>query len=117
MQDHNVKVSVGQLRAASSSGYMSWGNADSQLAQAENLRIAQEKILEIENENEKLRLQNEELIAASEIVKERADLLTSQVQEFKNDRDNLDQSYKNEMQLVRNQFHRKDNELQKAQMK
>lgn len=115
--ENNVKVSVGQSRAAFSSGYASWGNSDSQLAQAENLRIAQEKILELENENEKLRLQNEELIAASEIVKERADLLTTQVHEFKNDRDSLEQSFKNEMQLVRNQFHRKDNELQKAQMK
>ncbi len=116
-QDNNVKVSVGQSRSAFSSGYASWGNSDSQLAQADNLRIAQEKILEIENENEKLRMQTEELIAASEIVKERADLLTSQVQEFKSDRDGLEQSYKNEMQLIKNQFHRKDNELQKAQIK
>lgn len=115
--ENNVKVSVGQSRSAMSSGYASWGNSDSQLAQAENLRIAQEKILEIEKENEKLRLQNEELIAASEIIKERADLLSAQVQEFKSDRDGLDQSFKNEMQLVRNQYHRKDNELQKAQMK
>jgi hypothetical protein len=117
MSENNVKVSVGQSRSAFSSGYAAWGNSDSQLAQAENLRIAQEKILEIENENEKLRLQNEELIAASEIVKERAELLTTQVHEFKNDRDSLEQSFKSEMQLVRNQFHRKDNELQKAQMK
>lgn len=115
--DNNVKVSVGQSRGAFSSGYAAWGNSDSQLAQADNLRIAQEKILEIENENEKLRMQNEELIAASEIVRERADLLTAQVQEFKNDRDSLEQSFKNEIQLIRNQVHRKDNELQKAQMK
>ncbi len=111
------KISVGQSRAAFSSGYAAWGNSDSQLAQAENLRIAQDKILEIEKENDKLRLQNEELMSASEIVKERADLLTAQVHEFKSDRDSLEQSYKNEMQLIRNQFHRKDNELQKAQMK
>ncbi len=115
--DNNVKVSVGQSRGAFSSGYASWGSSDSQLAQAENLRIAQEKILEIEKENEKLRLQNEELIAASEIVKERADLLSAQVQEFKTDRDSFEQSYKNEIQLIRNQYHRKDTELQKAQMK
>ncbi len=116
-KDNNVKVSVGQSRAAFSSGYASWGNSDSQLAQAENLRIAQDKILEIEKENEKLRMQNEELIAASEIVRERADLLSAQVQEFKTDRDSFEQSYKNEIQLIRNQYHRKDNELQKAQMK
>jgi hypothetical protein len=116
-QDNQVRVSVGQSRGAFFPGYANWGNSDSQLAQAENLRIAQEKILEIEKENEKLRMQNEELIAASEIVKERADLLQGQVQEFKNDRDGLELSFKNELQLIRNQFHRKDNELQKAQMK
>ena len=115
--EDNVKVSVGQVRGAFSSGYAAWGSPDSQLAQVENLRIAQEKILELEKENEKLRLQNEELIAASEIVKERAELLTSQVQEFKNDRDSLEQSYKNELSLVKNQYNRKDHELQKAQMK
>ncbi len=113
----NVKVSVGQTRGAFSSGYAAWGSPDAQLAQVENLRIAQEKILELEKENEKLRSQNDELIAASEIVRERAELLTSQVQEFKNDRDSLEQSYKNELNLVRNQYNRKDNELQKAQMK
>lgn len=115
--EHDARVSVGQVRGAFSSGYAAWGSSDSQLAQAENLRIAQEKILELENENEKLRLQNEELVAASEIVKERADLLTAQVHEFKNDRDSLEQSFKNEINLVRSQYHRKESELQKAQMK
>lgn len=116
-EDNHVRVSVGQSRGAYSQGYASWGASDSQLAQAENLKIAQEKILELEKENEKLRLQNEELIAASEIVKERADLLTSQIHEYKNDKDSLEQSFKNELNLVKNQYNRKDAELQKAQQK
>lgn len=113
-----VKVSVGQMRGnAFSSGYAAWGSADSSLAHAENLRYAQEKILDLERENEKLRLQNEELIAASEIVKERADLLTSQLHEFKADRDSLDQSFKNEASILKSQVMRKDAEIIKAQMK
>lgn len=116
-EDNHVRVSVGQSRGAYSQGYASWGSSDSQLAQAENLKIAQEKILELEKENEKLRLQNEELIAASEIVKERADLLTSQIHEYKNDKDSLEQSFKNELSLVKNQHNRKDTELQRAQQK
>ncbi len=113
-----VKVSVGQMRGnAFSSGYAAWGSADSNLAQAENLRIAQDKILDLERENEKLRSQNEELIAASEIVKERADLLTSQLHEFKADRDSLEQSFKNETQILKSQMTRKDAEIVKAQMK
>lgn len=113
-----VKVSVGQIRGnAFSSGYAAWGSSDSNLAHAENLRIAQEKILDLEKENEKLRSQNEELIAASEIVKERADLLTGQLHEFKADRDSLEQSFKNENGILKSQIMRKDAEIVKASMK
>jgi len=110
-----IKISVGQTRGnASSSGYASWGTADANLAQAENLRIAQEKILELERENEKLRSQNEDLISASEIVKERADLLNGQLYEFKNDQDSLEQSFKNELAILKKQLERKDTELAKV---
>ncbi|AZZ37732.1 hypothetical protein CIK05_13305 [Bdellovibrio sp. qaytius] len=113
-----VKVSVGQMRGnAFSSGYAAWGSSDSNLAHAENLRIAQEKILDLEKDNEKLRSQNEELIAASEIVKERADLLTGQLHEFKADRDSLEQSFKNETGILKSQMMRKDAEIVKASMK
>jgi len=113
-----VKVSVGQMRGnAFSSGYAAWGSSDSNLAQSENLRIAQEKILDLEKDNEKLRSQNEELIAASEIVKERADLLTGQLHEFKADRDSLEQSFKNENGILKSQIMRKDAEIVKASMK
>lgn len=111
-----IKVSVGQNR----SGYSSWNNAgtaDSSLAQAENLRMAQDKIIDLERENEKLRLQNEELMAASEIIKERSDLLSSQLNEYRNDRDGLEESYKNEVVLLKNHLARKDTELQRVQFK
>lgn len=112
-----VKVSIGKP-GRSSSGYSSWGGGvDSNLSQAENLRMAQEKILALENENEKLRRQNEELIAASEILKERSDLMTSQLTEYKNDREGLEQSFKNEMTLLKNHVARKDAELRRAQIK
>ena len=116
--EDKVKVSVGQVRGPSySSGYNSWGNTDSNLVQAEKLRIAQDKILELEKENEKLRYQNNELISASEIVKERAELLTSQVNEFRNDRDSLEASFKSENSVLKNQLIRKDSELSKVTMK
>lgn len=114
--DGKVKVSVGQ--SSRSSGFSSWsGGIDGNLNQAENLRMAQEKIIEIENENERLRRQNEELIAASEILKERSDLMMSQLSEYKNDREGLEQSFKNEMTLLKNHLVRKDAELKKAQFK
>lgn len=112
------RISVGQNRM--SSGYQAWnngGSAESNLGQAENLRIAQEKIIELEQENEKLRLQNEELMAASEIIKERSDLLSSQLNEYKKDRDGLEDSFKNEIVLLKNHLARKDAELQRTQFK
>jgi hypothetical protein len=112
------RISVGQNRM--SSGYQAWnngGSAESNLGQAENLRIAQEKIIELEQENEKLRLQNEELMAASEIIKERSDLLSSQLSEYKNDRDGLEDSFKSEIVLLKNHLARKDAELQRSQFK
>lgn len=117
--EDKVKVSVGQSRpTAYSPGYAAWGsNPDSNLAQADNLRMAQDKILDLERENEQLRQQNEELISASEIIKERSDLLTAQVSEFKRDRDGLEESFKNEMTLLKNHLTRKDAELQRAQFK
>ncbi len=116
--EDKVKVSVGQVRGpAYSSGYNSWGNTDSNLVQAEKLRIAQDKILEIEKENEKLRYQNNELVSAAEIVKERAEILTSQINEFRNDRDSLEASFKSENSILKNQLFRKDNELNKVVMK
>jgi hypothetical protein len=113
-----VKITVGQNRA--SSGYAAWnnaGSADSNLAQAENLRIAQEKIIELEQENEKIRQQNEELMAASEIIKERSDLLSQQITEYRGDREGLESSFKNEVVLLKNHLARKDTELQRAQFK
>ncbi|MBC7419837.1 MAG: hypothetical protein H7328_03830 [Bdellovibrio sp.] len=117
--DDKIKVSVGQSRpGAFSTGYAAWGsNSESNLAQAENLRMAQDKILELERENEQLRQQNDQMISASEIIKERSDLLTGQVTEFKNDREGLEESFKNETTLLKNHLVRKEAELQRAQFK
>lgn len=116
--DDKVKVSIGQNRSAYSTGYQSWGGgAEASLGQAENLRIAQEKILELERENEKLRSQNDELISASDIIRERSDLLTAQVSEFKNDKEGLEESFKNEVALLKGHLQRKEVEMQKAQIK
>lgn len=114
-----VRVSVGQSKSAHSAGYASWGgnNVDVNLAQAENLRIAQDKILQLEKDNEKLRLQNEELISASEIIKERSDLIGSQLRDLKNDREDLEQSYRNEIALLKGHIQKKEADLDRAQMK
>lgn len=114
--DSNIKVAIGSH--ARSNVMSSWGgSAEVNLGQAEHLKMAQEKILELERENEKLRRQNEELYSASEIIKERSDLVTAQVSEFKKDRDDLEESFKNEMMVLKSHISRKDAELQKSLFK
>lgn len=114
--DDNIKVAIGSH--ARSNVMSSWGgSAEVNLGQAEHLKMAQEKILELERENEKLRRQNEELYSASEIIKERSDLVTAQVSEFKKDRDDLEESFKNEMMVLKSHISRKDAELQKSLFK
>jgi hypothetical protein len=112
--DEKVKVSIGQIRTSPLS---SWNKADSNLGIAHNMELAQDKIVSLEKENEALRQQNEELVAAAEIIKERADMLASEMNFLKNDRDSLDQSFKNELLILRNQLNRKDSEIQKASSK
>ncbi|MFZ3230764.1 MAG: hypothetical protein WA160_11210 [Pseudobdellovibrio sp.] len=117
--EDNAKVSIGQNRSsAHSTGYASWGgNSEANLGQAEHLRIAQEKILDLEKDNEKLRSQNEELISASDIIRERSDLLTVQVNDFRKDKEGLEESFKNEVALLKGHLHRKESEFQKMQSK
>lgn len=112
--EEKVKVSIGQVRTSPLS---SWNKADSNLSIAHSMELAQDKIVALEKENEMLRQQNEELIAAAEIIKERADMLASEMNFLKNDRDSLEQSFKNELMIVRSQLNRKDAEIQKVNAK
>ncbi len=112
--EEKVKVSIGQVRTSPLS---SWNKADSNLNIAHNMELAQDKIVSLEKENETLRHHNEELVAAAEIIKERADMLASEMNYLKNDRDSLEQSFKNELTILRSQLNRKDSEIQKVNAK
>lgn len=70
--EDKVRASVGRhssMRAGVS------GGTEATLAQSESLRIAQGRIIELEEEIERLRTQNEELGAAAETLRRRADEL------------------------------------------
>ena len=67
----NVRTSVGKYVSASSGGM--YGATEAALAQSENLRVAQQKILDLEKEIERLRLENEQLAAAGETLRKKSD--------------------------------------------
>ncbi len=76
--EDKVRASVGRFAGLSSGGRVS--PVDASLAQSENLRLAQQRILDLEQELERLRTENEELAAAGETFRRRADELSSREQ-------------------------------------
>ncbi|MAQ36755.1 MAG: hypothetical protein CMO21_05930 [Thioclava sp.] len=72
------------------------------LAQSENLRLAQDRILELEKEIERLRLENEELGAAGETLKRRADELVSSNEEYERKLEHEVSTSSQEKEILRN---------------
>ena len=114
-----LKVSVGQS-SRSGSMVQTVGNgfhSESQIALAEHLKIAQEKIYQLQSENDQLRNQNDELLSASQIIKERSEVQHQQIQELLNDRQNFESNLKEENKIFKLQLQKKEAELIRLQDK
>lgn len=81
--EDRVRASVGRFGNFRSSGQAS--STEAALAQSESLRIAQQRISDLEGEVERLRVQNEELAAAGETLRRRTDELLAQNQKRESD--------------------------------
>jgi hypothetical protein len=90
---------------------------DASLVQAENLRIAQQRILQLEEEVDRYRNENEEIASAAEIVSHRADELQSRVQQLERNREEMRENANAEIMIVKGQLQFKDSELNKALQK
>jgi hypothetical protein len=95
-----VRASVGRFGAFRSSGPAS--ATEAALAQSESLRIAQQRLLEFEQEIERLRLQNEELAAAGETLRRRTDELTAGNQRRESDYQNAVSIFAQEKSILSN---------------
>ncbi len=119
--DADVKVSVGSYRGSSAGGGRSSGNVmtsvDASLAQAENLNIAQQRILELEKEVEHLREENEELASAGEIIRSRADELSAHMTKVEKEKAEIQESAKSELLILKGNLQYKENEVAKARVK
>ena len=114
----STKVSHGYSRPMTkSSGQMPNSVTEAQMLQAENLKVAQTRILELEKEVEILRQENELLASAGEITKKRAEDLFAKVQEIERSKvETLDQAQM-EMNIYRENLVEKDKDLQRMRMK
>lgn len=116
--DVSTKISHGFSRPLTkSSASLAASVTEAQMLQAENLRMAQARILELEKEVEQLRQENELLASAGEIAKKRADELLEKAQGVERLKiDALDQAQV-EMNVLRENLSEKDHQLAKMRQK
>lgn len=115
-EDDKVKVSIGTVRSSHKAGQV-YTSADATLLQAENLRIVQQRILELEKEIDHLREENEELSSAAEVVKARADELTSQMQKLEVEKKESEDSLRSEIMILKGNLQYRDQEIAKSRIK
>lgn len=110
----DVQVSVGDFRGAGKSVLTS---VDASLAQAENLKIAQRRILDLEKEVENLRTENEELASAGEIIRVRTDELESKILHLEKEKSEEKDSAQSEILLLKGSLQHRETELAKSKIK
>lgn len=116
--DVDVKVSVGSFRGGHRPGSANvFTSVDASLAQAENLKIAQQRILELEKEAEFLRAENEELASAGEIIRSRTEDLAVRINAMEKEKAEMAESAHSEMLILKGNLQYKENEGAKARLK
>ncbi|UYL09060.1 hypothetical protein B9G69_000530 [Bdellovibrio sp. SKB1291214] len=116
--DVDVKVSVGNFRGSNRAGSANvMTSVDASLAQAENLKLAQQRILELEKEVEFLRSENEELASAGEIIRSRTDELGVRIVAVEKEKAEDRESFQSEILILKGNLQYKENEVAKARVK
>lgn len=113
--DQNVKSSVGRFAARSGAGAQS--PAEASLIQSENLKIAQQKILDLENEIERLRRENESLAAAGETLRKKADEHKADAERHLRQLENLKETFSQEREILNTSLMAKDRENKELKAK
>lgn len=90
---------------------------DAALAQSESLRIAQNRILELEQEIERLRTQSEELAAAGETLRRRTDELLAQNSRRESDYQYALSSFEQEKNILNNSKEALQKDLEQSRRK
>ncbi|MBX2996491.1 MAG: hypothetical protein KF681_16845 [Bdellovibrionaceae bacterium] len=120
MSSHEAatKVSHGFSRPLTkSSASLAASVTEAQMMQAENLRMAQSRILELEKEVEQLRTENELLASAGEIAKKRAEELFEKISAVERSKMDELEHAQMEMNIYRENLVEKDKELVRLRQK
>ncbi len=87
-----------------------FSSAEAQLKQSENLRIAQMRITELEQELERIRRENEKLATAGETLRRRTDDLISKAENLEISSKEQQRIFEEEKKVYRGQLQQKDRE-------
>lgn len=113
----DVKVSIGQLRGSSGRSSSVFTNVDASLVQADNLKLAQQRLTELERELEKLRAENEELASAGDIIRTRADEYAIRLNSLEKEKREIEESHQSEVLILKGNLQYKESEVAKARIK
>lgn len=109
------KVVIGSLRGARGGNVHT--SMDASLQQAENLKLAQQRILDLEKENDRLRSENEEVSSAADIIRSRLEELSAKITSQEREKAELQESAQNEMMILKGNLQFKESEVAKARLK
>lgn len=112
--EKSVRTTVGRF-AARTGGSQSI--ADSALVHSENLRIAQQKILDLEAETERLRRENEALAAAGETLRRIADETKAESESYQRKFEQMKDNYAQEREILNASVEGKDRESKELKNK
>lgn len=115
-QEPEEKVVIGSHRSTQKVGQV-YTSVDASLAQAETLKYAQQRILQLEKDLERYRQENDELAAAAEIIKCRSDEFESKLVATEKEKNEVHDQYKSEFTLLKGSLQFKETELGKARLK
>ncbi|MCB9072061.1 MAG: hypothetical protein H6623_00445 [Bdellovibrionaceae bacterium] len=116
-QQETEKVSYGDVYEADGNGLEQFNSVDGLLKQSEHLRVAQEKINDLENELEVLRKENDELLSAADTFKVLSEDYYAQLERVKVEFVEVRETLNQEMKILKDSLHEKErqnNELKQA---
>lgn len=87
------------------------------LGQVENLRVAQQKILDLENEISRLREENEQVVAAADALRKENESLSSQEESHRRKFDDLKESMISEKGILEDSLKAKDRQVKDLRIK
>jgi chromosome segregation ATPase len=90
---------------------------DASLAQSENLKIAQARILDLEKENDQLRQENDEVSSAADIIRSRLEELNARITSLEKEKSEMRESLNNEIMILKGNLQYKESEVAKARLR